>query len=798
MLLECFRRNYHLPADHPSTPQREYVLDLKQSTRPVTSDDVQMASAAAQEGALAFTDYYVMQNGHPCIPVMGEFHASRFPRQYWQDELRKMRAGGVTIVASYVLWIHVEEEEGIFDWSGDRDIRAFIEACQAAGLQMLLRIGPFAHGECRNGGLPDWLYGRAIPVRSNDERYLFYVRRYFGEIAKQVEGLLYKDSGPVVGIQIENEYMHAGAPWEVTYKQGREWVPAGSDGVEHLQLLKQLAIEAGLQVPFYSCTGWGGSPVPDSGFFPMQSAYAFTPWILDPEFQQGPTREFLFRDRHAQSAPGEEITYDLTRFPYAYCEMGGGIQITYNHRPVVPPECVQAMAIVALGSGTNWLGYYMYHGGSNPVGKRSYLNEFTAPRISYDFQAPIREYGQLNQSYHYLRALHLFLQEFGETLAPMTVTLPEDSEQITAENTSSLRYAARSKDGSGFLFLNNYQDHAATQDHEGIHLCLELPGESLLLPQGEGLALRKHVSAILPFNLRLAGGVLLKYATAQALTKLNIPEQTTYIFFAPDGMRAEFCLDRSTYRSIEVSGGILKDEREQGYIMVEPGLQCRVDITTLDGTHLRLLVLTQEQAHSCWKVDLWGQERLILSEALVLCKNHDLHLYWPGQESILLAVYPSLPEGVISNADLLVESGEGFFRRYRLSVAERNIALNIQRSSPDTIRIEVPATALDGVHDAFLCIDYLGDIGSAYLDGSLVSDHFANGSPWEIGLKRFMVPGTDRELIVRISPLQQDATMLRYFPHNVALQPASDGTFQVEVHSITVVPEYHTALTQHR
>ena len=143
--------------------------------------------------------------------------------------------------------------------------------------------------------------------------------------------------------------------------------------------------------------------------------------------------------------------------------------------------------------------------------------------------------------------------------------------------------------------------------------------------------MRKNISAILPFNLRLDSGVLLKYATAQVLTKLSMPEQTTYVFFAPDGMRVEFSLDRSTYRRIEVSGGILKDERERGYVMVEPGLQCNVDITALEGTHLQLLVLTQEQAYTCWKVQLWGQECLILSDALVLCQDDDLHLYWRGQ-----------------------------------------------------------------------------------------------------------------------------------------------------------------------
>lgn len=106
----------------------------------------------------------------------------------------------------------------------------------------MLRIGPFAHGECRNGGLPDWLDGQPFSVRSNDERYLFYVQRLYAEIAQQVKGLLFSEGGPIIGLQLENEYMHAGASWEVTYKQGTEWVPAGFDGVEHKEF-KQQAVQ---------------------------------------------------------------------------------------------------------------------------------------------------------------------------------------------------------------------------------------------------------------------------------------------------------------------------------------------------------------------------------------------------------------------------------------------------------------------------------------------------------------------------------------------------------------------------
>jgi beta-galactosidase len=179
---------------------------------------------------ISLTDYYMEQDGRPVIPVMGEFHYSRFPHEFWDEEVAKIAAGGVDILSTYVFWIHHEEEEGRFDWSGDNDLRAFVRCCARHGLQVAVRVGPFAHGECRNGGFPDWLYGRPFPVRSTDPRFLHYVRRLYQEISTQLDGLLYKDGGPVVGVQLDNEYMHTGAPWEVTFRQGVEWVPSGDEG----------------------------------------------------------------------------------------------------------------------------------------------------------------------------------------------------------------------------------------------------------------------------------------------------------------------------------------------------------------------------------------------------------------------------------------------------------------------------------------------------------------------------------------------------------------------------------------
>ena len=115
-------------------------------------------------------------NGKPWTPVMGEFHYARYPESEWREELLKMKAGGVDTVATYVFWIHHEEIEGQFDWSGRRDLRRFIQLCGEAGLKVIVRCGPWDHGEVRNGGLPDWLLKKGWATRSNDTNYLAAVK----------------------------------------------------------------------------------------------------------------------------------------------------------------------------------------------------------------------------------------------------------------------------------------------------------------------------------------------------------------------------------------------------------------------------------------------------------------------------------------------------------------------------------------------------------------------------------------------------------------------------------------------
>ncbi len=766
-----------------SPTQTTRTLDLTGASLPITSGHLRLGGANPQGHTIAFTNYYMLRDGVPCIPVMGEFHFARYPAALWEDALLKMRAGGIDIIASYVFWNYVEEDEGAFDWSGNRDLRRFVELCAAHDMPLIVRVGPFAHGECRNGGLPDWLYGRPFEVRSNDPRFLAYVRRLYEQIAAQLDGLLFRDGGPVIGIQLDNEYMHCGAPWEVTFRQGMEWVPAGSEGDSYILTLKALARNVGLDVPIYTCTAWRNSPIPEGEVLPMQGGYAFTPWSPDPDFRQSPTREYLFRNRHRDPVTNGIPTYDAEKYPLVCCEIGGGIQITYYHRPVVPPASVEALAVVNLAGGSNLIGYYMYHGGSHPVGAHSFMNEYTVPRISYDFQAPIREFGQFGDSFRCLRLVHRFAADFGDLLAPMTVVLPADADAITPEDTTSLRWAARARDGAGFLFLNNYQDHVETRDIADIRLQLRLAGETVTIPRSHPLTLEKDVTAILPFGLWL-GGVALVYATTQLMTKLHDGDTTCYCFFAPRGMVSEYAFASGSYRSLDVQGGAVVESEGRAYVTVTPGTDCRITITTTSGEQVHILTLTREQAERASKQKLWGAERLVIADGTLVGDGDDCSLYTVGNGDASLLVYPPPADA---------RSDDGHFARYTLGVAPKDARVAVEMLGADRAVLRFPPEILDGVDNILLRIDYVGNVGSAFVDGRLIHDNFGNGMVWEIGLRHYE-PLLQKEWLIHVSPMIQDGAGQRFIPTGMSFSPSPDSQPLAVIRSISVVPVHNTPL----
>jgi hypothetical protein len=301
-----------------------------------------MGSSATAPHSLTVDSQSLIRDGRPWIPVMGEFHFSRYPAAEWREELLKMKAGGIDLVATYLFWNQHENERGTLRFDGDLDLRRFVSLCAELDLAVVVRLGPWSHGECRNGGHPDWLLSEVdCTPRSDDPAYLALVEPYYRRIAEELRGLFHDDGGPIVALQVENELY---------------------DNPGHLGTLRGMAEKFGMRAPLWTATAWGAADIPQDTLLPLYGGYAEEFWV---DAEMGPAREmrrhFFFtpiRDDHAigadlRVAASTGTGPDTSRYLYATCELGGGMAIAYHRRPLVRAVDTTSLALTKLGSGSS-------------------------------------------------------------------------------------------------------------------------------------------------------------------------------------------------------------------------------------------------------------------------------------------------------------------------------------------------------------------------------------------------------------------------------------------------------------
>ncbi len=757
--------------------QKVYKLTSPATPMKIVEGKLKMGGTSPKGGSISVNNYYMSIDGRPAVPVLGEFHFTRYPRAQWEEEIVKMKAGGVTVLPTYIFWGLHEEEEGKFQWTGEKDLRHFIELCKKHDMPVIVRIGPFCHGEMRQGSFPDWLFAKPLVVRSNDKLYLSYVKRLYHEIGQQLKGLYYKDGGPIIGCQIENEMQHSASPWGVNYPgEPLDFTTADEDkdftligvgvqhkkvntsemGDKHMQTLLQMAKDEGIITPFYTATGWGYAAVLGNEGIPVTSAYTYPFWET-PRMSQF----CMFKDVH-KDPDYSPVRYNPEDFPSFCAEMGAGIQMIYRRRPIVTARAAQALMTRTLGSGCNGIGYYMYHGGSTPLrqdGIGSYQDEpMGMPKISYDFQAPLGEFGLEHGSYRYLRTIHSFLADFGDQLAPMEVVLPDNWKQMTPDNKEDLRYAARMKDGKGFLFLVNFQDHDTTR-HDMKDIAVEI--DNLRIPAKGTFTLPKDESMILPFNMAM-GSVCLKYATAQPLMKIMDGGVEHYIFFAPDGMQPEYLFDAAT-----VKGAALKK--------VKSGLASTFSVTGKDGKKIKVTTLTHEQALDAMKVD----GKLLITKATVLPTKEGITLQQLEAPTFSYVLYPS---------------AKGW-KEQRVSVEAVNPKCDVRRVGTRRLSVHFRGDSIQTpqVHEYFMKVDYVGDVAMAFLNGRMVQDEFWHGTPWMIGLNRHQEAMKKDDMSFYFRPINKDHECLQDLPREV-LPDFSRGDQVLDLKGISIVPQYQVRL----
>jgi hypothetical protein len=763
--------------------QSEYSVSIPEVPHKITAGHLNLGGSNPSGVSIEFNSFHMSVGNKPFIPVMGEFHYSRFPAQYWEEQILKMKAGGINVIATYVFWNIHETEEGVFDWSGDKDLRKFLTLCQKHSMFTLVRIGPFCHGEIRNGGLPDWIYGRPFEVRSNDEGYLYYVKRLYGNIAGQLEKLYYKDGGSIIGIQLENELQHSAAPWAFSYKgQANEMTVANYDaeitrigvsmqdqkiayadlGAKHLATLKKIALDAGIIVPLYTVTGWGMAAILENEAIPVTAAYPYPFWA-NPSLSPF----FLFKDiqRNPDYSP---VRYDGSMYPSFCAEMGVGIQITYARRPRVAAEASEALMLRTLGSGANGIGYYMYHGGLTPRRKDGgfFSDEpMGVPKISYDFQAPVGEYGKIRDAYQYLKVIHLFCENFGNRLAPMGVVLPEANAAITPDNREALRFAVRSDGKAGFVFLNNFQDHDIRIDQPVKALTIRLANENIHFP---AFTLKKGVSAILPFNMKI-GGLLLKYATVQPLAITQTDGRQHCFFYAHEGINPEYVFEN---KKIE---------------KVVPGLKSSFIVKDADGREIIITTLTRKQALSFYQ---W-EDGFCITDATLMKNGSEVSLQ--SRSNVFAYILPAAAKPASGKFKPTVKK-QGFFAEYTVEVPAVSVGCEVKEISKQRYTFDMKkAQFSENLSDIILDIDYVGDNAVAFIDGRMVNDHLYYGNSWQIGLKQYADELDKKGMYFYFRPMYKDASFLIDFEKEKV--PAFEGKTICKVNGIKAIPEYQLGFT---
>jgi hypothetical protein len=611
-------------------------IDARVETQIIKEGHLKMGNPGSKSKEIIINNKFLTVGGKPVIPVMGEIHYSRYNKDKWEEAILKMKANGINIIATYVFWIHHEETEGEFDWSGNKDLRSFIELCKKHEVSAYPRIGPWCHGEARNGGFPDWIMKRQdISPRSNEPNYLFYVDRLYKEISKQLDGLYYKDGGPVIGLQLENEY------WR------------GKKGEEHILKLKQMALKYGMDVPMYTVTGWRSASVPENEVIPLWGGYPTAPWNtnLDKiETNESYVFNLPINDQSiGNEAPTNKYSPNYSLYPYLTCELGVGNQISEHRRPIIDAMDGVTIATSCIASGSNLPGYYVFAGGLNPVGKYStleedklesgYWNEY--PDISYDFQAAIRETGEIAPSYHKLKPLHYFLNEFGEQLAPMTPIIPEDN--VAPDN---LQYAFRVKNNSGFLFVSNYYRGHTKSIKENIQFNIRLNNESIVFPS-KPISIKDKTIFIWPVNMTI-GNTVLKYVTAQPICAINNKKTTDWYFFETNGVNTEYLFDTKNIKELSFKG-VKQIQNDNQFLLnnISLGLEYPIQIVDINGRVHRIFTLSQEQSEQFWYFKNKENELAFLSTAnLIIDEKQQLQAFSTNKEDEIIALNCELKKDV--------------------------------------------------------------------------------------------------------------------------------------------------------
>lgn len=325
--------------------------------------------AAAEKGSFEPGKGAFMLNGKPFVVKAAELHYPRIPKEYWDHRIKSVKALGMNTVCLYTFWNAHEPKLDQFDFSGNNDLREFIKLCQANDMKVILRPGPYVCAEWEMGGLPWWLLKKKdIRLRENDPYFLERVDKFQKAVADQVSDLTIANGGPIIMVQVENEYG--------SYGTNKEYVSNIRD---------MLRKNFGKDVTLFQCD-W------NSNF--LNNGLPDLTWTLN--FGTG-------ADIDDQFAPLLKVRPDS---PLMCSEFWSGWFDKWGANHETRPADAMVKGIDDMLKRNISFSLYMTHGGTS-FGHWAGANSpgFAPDVTSYDYDAPINEQGSTTPKYYALREM---------------------------------------------------------------------------------------------------------------------------------------------------------------------------------------------------------------------------------------------------------------------------------------------------------------------------------------------------------------------------------------------------------
>ncbi|MEJ2679872.1 MAG: beta-galactosidase [Gemmatimonadota bacterium] len=352
------------------------------------------ARQAAPAHTFAVADGQFLYDGQPLQIRSGSIHYARVPRDYWRQRLEMARAMGLNTVTTYVFWNLNEPRSGQFDFSGRRDVAAFVRLAGELGLHVIVRPGPYVCSEWDLGGIPAWLLAdSSVVVRTQDSTYMAAARRWILRVGQELAPLQITRGGPIIGVQVENEYGSFGADSVFMRRTYDDYRAAGFDA----SLL---------------FTADGPSQLPRGTLPGVRAVVNFGPGYADSAFAR------LHRFR-----PDEPI---MVGEYWAGWFDGWGVP---HHTTNAQREADEIGWMLAQGASFN---IYMFHGGTSfgfMSGANFYNDAYQPQTTSYDYDAALDEAGHVTPKYRLIRQAIASRLPPGDTLptppaAPPVIAVP--------------------------------------------------------------------------------------------------------------------------------------------------------------------------------------------------------------------------------------------------------------------------------------------------------------------------------------------------------------------------------------